>query len=92
MCTFLLATSRTELPGLVPILDLAFWAATPFHCKSIDKILPAVLWIAATDPSSLVVATQYHLTGQFGISFNIPPFYQVRPPIDTTGWRVVLGF
>jgi hypothetical protein len=74
MSTFLLATSRTKLPGLVPILDLAFWAATPFHCKSIDKKLPAVLWVAATDLPSLVVATQCHLTGQFGLSYKIPRF------------------
>jgi hypothetical protein len=39
-----------------------------------------VLWVAATDPPSLVYATQRHLTRQFEISLQVPLLCQVRPP------------
>jgi hypothetical protein len=39
-----------------------------------------VLWVAATDPPSLVIATQCHLTRQSVIPFEVPFLCQVRPP------------
>jgi len=73
--------SSTKLPGLEPIYGPACGAATPLQCTILNHTLPArVLWVAATGPPSLVVATQCHPTRQFGISLAVPLRCQVHPP------------
>jgi hypothetical protein len=88
MC--LLNAGRTKLPGLERVV--ASGAGCALQCTMLDRSLPSrVIWVAATDPPSLVMATQCHLTRQFGISLNVPLLCQVWPP-DSPGWRVVLDF
>jgi hypothetical protein len=76
-----LSASRTKVPALEPVCGLACRAAPPFQCMMIITSLPAgVLPVATTDPPSLVMATQCHLTRQLTTHLIIPLLSQVWPP------------
>jgi hypothetical protein len=69
------------MPGLESVFVPASGAANPTQCTSTDTSLPArVLWVVATDPTSLVLAAQCHRTRQLVIFHQVPFRCQVRPP------------